>query len=111
MILGGKFGTYLGQHAKNKTMAKFPRGNKTISKKGVVSRKVARTDNSTKDVSQSRLIDESDILLATFGSAESTQDKTKEVVDQGEFINFQVLFKHKYYASNNTHFLAYLLCF
>ena len=63
----GKFGTYLGQHAKNKTMVKFPWGKKTASKKGVMSRKVARTDTSTRDVYQSRLSDELDILLKTFG--------------------------------------------
>ena len=40
---GGKFGTYLGKHAKNKMMVKFPRGKKTASKKGIMSRKVART--------------------------------------------------------------------
>ena len=55
---------------------------------------------------RSRLSDESGILLKTFGPSESTQYKIKEVVYQGEFINFQVLFQHKYYASNNTHFLA-----
>ena len=75
--LWGGFGTYLGQHANNKKMVKFPRGKKTALKKGVISKKVARTDTSTKDVSQSRLSDESDILLTTFGPAESTQDKTK----------------------------------
>ena len=98
----GKFGTYLGQHAKNKTMVKFPWGNKTTSKKDDMSRKLARTTTSIKDGSQIR---------STFGSAESTHDKTKEVVYSGEFINFQVMFLHKYYASNNTLFLAYLLCF
>ena len=74
----GEIGTYLGQHAKNKTMVKFPRGKKTASKKGVISRQVSRTANSTKDVSQSRLSNESDILLTTFVPAESTQDKNKE---------------------------------
>ena len=107
----GEFGTYLGQHAKNKNMVEFPRGKKIASKKGDTSQKVARTATSTKDLSQSRLTDESDILLKTFGPSKSNQDKTKEVVYQGEFIVFQVLFQHKYYASNNTHFLAYLLCF
>ena len=102
----GEFGNYLGQHVKNKTMVKFPWGNKTASNKGFMSRKVASTDNSIEDVSRSSLSDESDILLTTFVPAERTQDKTKEVVYQGEFINLQVLFQHKYYASNNTHFLA-----
>ena len=73
----GKLGTYLGQHAKNKTVVKFPRGKKTASKKSVMSRKVSRTATSTKDVSQSRLGDESDILFTAFVPAESTNDKTK----------------------------------
>ena len=107
----GNFGTYLGQYAKNKTMVKFPWGNKTTSNKGGMGMKVASTDTSAKDVSQIRLSDDLDILLTTFGPAESTQDETGEVVDQGEFIIFQVLFQNKYYASNNTHFLEYLLCF
>ena len=59
---GEKFGTYLGQYEKNKIMVKFPWGNKTASKKGAMIRKVARTATSTKDVSQSRLGDELDIL-------------------------------------------------
>ena len=84
----GEFGTYLGHNANNKYMVKFPWGNKTTSMKGDMSRKLARTDTSTKDVSQSRLSDESDILLTTFRPAESTQDKTKEVVYQGDFISF-----------------------
>ena len=71
-----------------------------------MSRKVSRTVNSAKDVSQRRLSDEWDILLTTFGTEESTHEKTKEVLYQGEFINFQVLFQHNYYASNNTLFLA-----
>ena len=75
--LWGRFGTYLVQHAKNKTMVKFPRGKKTASKKGVISRKVARTDTSTKDVSQSRLSDGSGILLTTFGPSEITREKPK----------------------------------
>ena len=62
-----EIGTYLGQHAKNKMMVKFPWGKKTASKKGVMSRKVARTDTSTRDVYQSRLNDELDILLKKFG--------------------------------------------
>ena len=53
-----EIGTSLGQHAKNKMMVKFHRGKKTASKKGAMSRKVARTDTSTKDVSQIRLSDE-----------------------------------------------------
>ena len=65
-IFWGIFGTYMGQHAKNKTMLKFPRGNKTASKKGVMSSKVESTVTSTKDVSQICLSDESDILFTTF---------------------------------------------
>ena len=61
-------------------MVKFPRDKKTASRKGVISRQVSRIANSTKDVSQSRLSNELDILLTTFGPAESTQDETKEVV-------------------------------
>ena len=57
------FGTYLGQNVKNKTMVKFPQDNKTASKKGVMSRKVARTATSNKDDPQSRLRDELDIIL------------------------------------------------
>ena len=87
-------------------MAKFVQGKKTSSKKGIMSRKVARTSTSTKDVSQIRLGNELDILLNIFGPKESTQDETKEIFDQGYFTNFQLLFRHKYYASNNTHFLA-----
>ena len=62
----GEIGTYLGQHAKNKTMVKFPRGKEIASKKDVMSRKLSRTDTSTNDVSQSCLGDELDILLTTF---------------------------------------------
>ena len=69
----GKFGTYLFQNANNKTMVKFPMGKKTASKKGDMSRKLARTATSTKDVSQIRLSDELDILLTAFGTAESNQ--------------------------------------
>ena len=101
-----EIGTYLGQHAKNKNMVKFPQGKRTASKKGVTSRKVVRTDTSTQDVYHSRLSDELDILLNKFEPSEITQEKTKQLVYQGEFINFQVMFQHKYYASNNTHFLA-----
>ena len=100
----GKFGTYLGQHAENKTTVKFPQGKRTAPNKGVISRKVESTATSTKDVFQIRLSDELDILLKTLGPAEITQEKTKEVVYQGEFINFKVLFQNKQYAYNNTHF-------
>ena len=58
-------------------MVKFPWGKKIASKKGVMSRKVARTATSTKDVSQSRLSDELYIPLTTFGPAERYQDETK----------------------------------
>ena len=64
---GGEIGTYMGQNVKNKTMVKFLRGKKTASKKGVMSRKLARTATSTNDVSQSPLSNELDILLKTFG--------------------------------------------
>ena len=87
-------------------MVKFPQNKKTALKKAAISRKSVRTDTSTKDVSQSRLRNGSDMLLKTLGPAEITQEKTKEVVYQGEFINFKVLFQNKQYASNNTHFLA-----
>ena len=92
----GKFGTYLGHHAKNKATVNFPRGKKIASKKGVMSRKVARTSTSTKDVSQIRLSDESYIPLTTFVLAERNQDETKEVLYQYEFINFKLMFQHKY---------------
>ena len=63
------------------------------------------------------------MFSTTFGPAESTQDEIKEVIYQGEFINFKILSRHNYYASNNTdfqnnyyasnstNFTAYLLCF
>ena len=79
----GKFGTYLGQNAKNKAMVKFPWGKKIASKKGVMSRKVARTATSTKDVSQSRWSNESDIFSKIFGPVERTQVEIKEVEHQG----------------------------
>ena len=60
-----------------------------------MSRKGERTYTSTKDFSQSRLRDESDILLTTFRLAESNKDETQELVYQGEFINFQLLFQNK----------------
>ena len=75
-FLGG-IRTNLGQYAKNKMMVKFPWVKKKASKKGVRSSKVARTDTSTNDVSQSRLSDESDIILTKFGPEESTQDENK----------------------------------
>ena len=87
-LWGGGGGTCLDQHAKNKTMLKFPWGKKKSSKKGFMRSISARTDTSTKDVSKIRLSDESDILLTTFGTSQITQDKIKEVVYQGEFINF-----------------------
>ena len=99
-----KFGTYLGQHTKNKMTVKFPRVKKAASKKGVMSSKVARTATSNKDVSKICLINESDILLKTFGPAEINQDEIKELVHQDEFINSQLLFRNNYYASNNMHF-------
>ena len=92
----GKFGTYLGRHARNKTVVKFPRVKKIASKKGDMSRKGASTATSTKDVSQIRLSDESYIPLTTFVLAERNQDETKEVVYQYEFINFKLMFQHKY---------------
>ena len=61
-----------------------------------MSRKVARTSTSTKDVSQIRLSDESYIPLTTFVLAERNQDETKEVLYQYEFINFKLMFQHKY---------------
>ena len=73
----GKFGTYLGQLANNKTIVKFPGGKKTASKKGVMIRKVSSTDTSTNYVSQSRLSDKSDIILKIFGPEEINQDETK----------------------------------
>ena len=76
-----------------------------------MSRKVARTDTSTHGVSQISFSYEWDVLLTTFVTSESIQDQTKEVVYQGDFIHFQLLFQHKYEASKNTPFLTYLLCF
>ena len=73
----GKFGTYLGQLANNKTIVKFPGGKKTASKKGVMIRKVSSIDTSTNYVSQSRLSDKSDIILKIFGPEEINQDETK----------------------------------
>ena len=68
-----------------------------------MSSRVSRTATSTNDVSQSRLSNYLDILLTTFRPSESTQDETKEVVDQGDFINFQTELHNKYYTYNNTH--------
>ena len=76
-----------------------------------MSSKVSRTVTSTKCVSQRCLSDEWDILLTNFEPVERTQEKTKYLVYQCEFINFQALFQHKYYSSNNTHFQVQVLCF
>ena len=55
----GGFGNNLSQHAKNKTMVKFTWWKKAAAKKAVVMiRKVARISTSTKDVSQSRFVNE-----------------------------------------------------
>ena len=75
----GEFGTYMGRHTKNKTIMNFLQGKRIASKKHVMSSKVASTSNSTKDLSQSRLSNELDILLITFGPAESTQDETRKI--------------------------------
>ena len=73
----GNFGTYLCQHANNETMVKFPRGNKTFSKKGVMGRKLSRTATSTKDIYQNRLSYDWDILVKTFGTDKSLRMKPK----------------------------------
>ena len=66
--------------------------------------KSARTSNSTNYISYNHLGNELDRLLIKFGPSESTHNETKDVVDQHEFINFQILFQHNYYASNNKNF-------
>ena len=90
--------------------------------------KVARTDISAKDVSQIHSSNELGIFLKTSEPAESTQDKTKKLFDQGEFINLKYcssiiimlittqmssmiimiiitrIFHYSYYVSNKTHF-------
>ena len=66
-----------------------------------MSMKLASTDTSKNDVSQSLTRNESDILLTKFVPEERTQDDSKEVENQGEFINFKLKFQHNYYASNN----------
>ena len=43
-------------------------------------------------------------FIFSFGPVERTQDETKEAVDQGELINFKILFQHNYYISNNKKF-------
>ena len=43
-LIWGGGGTYLYQHAKNKTMVKIPMGKKKTTKKGDISRKLYRTD-------------------------------------------------------------------
>ena len=55
--------TYLGHNARNKTMMKFPRSKDTASRKAVMSRKVASTVTSKKDVTKICSSNESDILL------------------------------------------------
>ena len=46
------FANYMGKHANNKTMVKFPWGKKTASKKAVMSRAVASTATLTNNVCQ-----------------------------------------------------------
>ena len=92
----------MGKHARNKNMMDFPRRNIKSSEKAVISRKLARTDTSTKNLSQIRPSNKSYILLTTFGPEARTQNESKEVEHQGEFINFKVIFQHNYYVSNNT---------
>ena len=83
----GGFATYMGQNARNKMMEEFTRGKKAAVKEAVVtSRKVAITSTLTNDVSQRHSCNESDIFRKTSGTSKSTQDETKKVVDQGEFI-------------------------
>ena len=69
--------TYMGKHASNKTMVKFPLDKNTDSKKSIINSKVVRADTSTKYVSQSRSSNESNILLSTFGTLERTRDESK----------------------------------
>ena len=103
----GVFATHMGKHGRNKTTAKFSRRNKASTKKAVsMIRKVAITSNSTKYFSQGCSCNESEILSTTFGTEEITQDEIKELVGQGEFINFEILFQHNYYAYINTKFQA-----
>ena len=61
-----------------------------------MSRNVSRTATTTKDVSQWYLSDESYVLFTAFEPAETTQEETKELLYQGEFINYQLLLQHKY---------------
>ena len=65
----GGFDTYMGKNTRNKTRYKFPQVQKTASKKAVMSRKVASTVTSKKDVTQICSSNESDILLKKFGLA------------------------------------------
>ena len=103
----GAFSTYMGKHAKNKTMVNFTRGKNIASNKTLVMiRKVARTSTSTKDIYQIRYCNESYMFSTTFGQAEITQGKIKDVEHQGELINFKILFQRNYCASNNTNFPA-----
>ena len=114
--LWGKFGTYLVQHANNKTILKIPLDKNTASKKSVISRKLSRTATSTKDVSQRRLSDESDILLKNLDQQKSLRMKPKSyyikaissISNYCSRINIMLLTthfsQHNYYASNNTHF-------
>ena len=44
MIWGGAFGTYLGQHTKNKNLGKIPRSKNKTTKTGDVSKEKARND-------------------------------------------------------------------
>ena len=99
--------TYLGQYARNKTIVKLLRGNKESSKKAdFMSNELSITSTSAKDVSQIRVCDESYVFSTYFGPVEITQDEIKQVVEEGEFINFKILFLHNYYAYKNTKFPA-----
>ena len=83
-------------------MAEFPRGEKSDPEKAIISSEGERTATSTNDVSQIHSGIESYILLTTYGPAKINQNESKEVGNQGEFMNFKIKFQHNYSASSNT---------
>ena len=88
------FATYLCHNATTKNV-KILQGKKAAEKNYVfISRKVARTSTSTKDILQIHSCNKLGVLSITFGKEKFTEDEIKEVFDQGEFINFKIPFLH-----------------
>ena len=88
------FATYLCHNATTKKV-KILQGKKAAENSSFfISKKVARTSTSTKDILKSHSCNKSAVLSITFGTAKFTEDKMKEVVELGEFINFKISFLH-----------------